>query len=76
MASNLFRINVGDIGRGLLVAVLAAVFVQLSTALNTPGFDFASFNWGELLRVALASALAYITKNFFSDSEGKLLGKI
>lgn len=72
--SKLFRVNLGDIGRGTLIAVLSAVFVSFGTALNAENFSFASFNYASLFQVAVASFMAYLVKNFATDSEGTILG--
>lgn len=74
--STLFSLKLRDFGKGLLIALGAAVFTSLAAALNTPGFDFSAFDFGELLRVALAAGMAYIVKNYFSDENGRLMGKI
>ena len=72
--SKLFRVNLGDLGRGLLVAVLSTVFLAFGAALNAENFSFASFDYANLLQVAMASGLGYIVKNFISNSEGTILG--
>ena len=76
MNSHLFRLNLNDILRGLIVAILAAVFTQLGAAFNAPGFDIAMFDWTETFRIAVAAAIGYLGKNFLSDKEGRILGKI
>lgn len=70
----MFTLNLADFGKGLFVAVLAAVAIQLLAVVNTPGFDFSLFNWSETARVALASGLGYIVKNFITDKQGNILG--
>lgn len=72
---SLFRLNQGDFLRGLVVAVLAAVFTQLAAVANTPGFDIMLFDWTETLKIAVAAAVGYVSKNFLTDSEGKIFGK-
>jgi hypothetical protein len=74
--SSLFRINIKDVARGLIVAVASAVFLFLGTALTAADFNFATFDWNLLIKVASSAALAYLSKNFFSDNSGKLMGKI
>lgn len=76
MNSTLFKLNLGDFARGAVVAVLAAVFAWLAQALNAPGFDFAHFQWDELLKIAVAAFTAYMSKNLLSTETGKFLGKI
>ena len=74
MASDLFRLNINDLVKGLVVAVLAAVVTALANAMNLPGFDYTTFDWGTLLSVAVTAGLAYISKNFLSDKQGKIGG--
>ena len=73
--SELGKLNIGDLGRGLLVAVLAAVFMQLASALNTPGFDLTAYDWTETLRIAFAAGIGYLGKNLITSADGKILGK-
>ncbi len=74
MSSKLFRINLGDLGRGILVAVLSTVFLAFGTALSAENFSFASFDYASLLQVAMASGMAYVVKNFVTSEQGNLLG--
>ena len=74
--SDLFRLGKSDLVRGLIVAVLSAVFLSASQMLQAPNFNFATIDWQQILNVAGATFMAYISKNFLSDSSGKVLGKI
>lgn len=74
MNSELFKLNLTDLAKGLIVAVLAAVVTAFGHALNAPGFDFATFDWSTLMSVAVSAALAYLSKNFLSDQNGKFGG--
>lgn len=74
--SNFLKLNLGDLGRGLVVAVFAAVFTQLASVLNTPGFELAGFDWTETLRIAFAAAVGYLSKNMLTDSSGKFMGRM
>jgi hypothetical protein len=74
MNSNMFKLNLQDVAKGLIVAVLAAVVTFLGNALNAPGFDFVTFDWGTLLSVAMTAGLGYLAKNFLSDTQGKFGG--
>ncbi len=76
MNSTMFKLNWQDVGRGLLVTVLAAVFTWLASALSSPDFTFAGLNWAELIKIAMTAGIAYLGKNFFSTADGKFLGKI
>jgi hypothetical protein len=74
MNSSLLRLNVQDFAKGLVVAVLAALFTYGAAMLNTPGFAIATLDWHEVIRIAVASGFAYLAKNFISDNEGRVLG--
>ena len=74
--SKLFSLNSSDYAKGLVVAVLAAVFAYLSSLLSNPNFDLMTVDWGSLMKVAITAGIAYLGKNFFSTSDGKVLGKI
>ena len=74
MNAPMFKLNLSDVVKGLIVAVLAAVVTSLGHALNAPGFDFATFDFSTLLSVALTAGLAYMSKNFLSDSAGNFGG--
>ncbi|HCC05004.1 TPA: hypothetical protein DEP58_01700 [Patescibacteria group bacterium] len=74
--SKLFILQSNDFVKGLAVAVLSAVLTWVLQILETPGFDFAMFSWVEGLRIGMVAGIAYLVKNFASDTEGKLLGKI
>jgi len=74
--SKLFTLRRNDYVRGLVVAVLSAVLTWLLQVLEVPGFDFASISLSECLRIALVAAIAYLAKNFATDDNGKVIGKI
>lgn len=76
MNSAFFNLNNRDAVKGLVVFVLAAVFGWLAQVLGAPGFDYVTFNWGELIKVALVSGMAYLSKNLMTTEDGKVLGKI
>lgn len=76
MEKAMYSLRARDFAKGILVAIGAAVFASLAAWLNTPGFEFGAFDWGELLRVALSAVVAYLAKNYFSDSQGRFLGRI
>lgn len=68
--SNLFRLNWADVIKGLIMAVLSAILTAVYQALvaHTPVDIYT------MLDVAEISGVAYIIKNFFSDSNGAPLG--
>ena len=72
----MFKLDIRDFTKSLVVAVMAAVLTALSTALNLPGFDFGTFDWANLLKIGIVAGLSYILKNFLSDETGKVFGRI
>lgn len=70
--STLFHLNWADIAKGLVTAVIGAVLTAGYQALSVGGpIDFKAMG-----TVALLAGLSYIIKNFFSDSQGRVLGAI
>lgn len=80
MNTKLFSIDGKDVAKALVMAVLSGALLPVLAAVQTPGFDFATVDWSGLLNLAMNGAVlgfvSYITKNFFSDSDGKVLGRI
>ena len=78
--SNFLNLNWGDLGKGLVMAVLGGFILPVLAAIQTPGFSFLTTNWDQILVLAINGALAafasYVLKNAFSTSDGKFLGKI
>lgn len=80
MNSSMFRVDLKDISKGLVMAVLAGVALPIAAAFQTPGFDVFTANWSEILNLAINGAVigftTYIVKNFFSTEDGRVLGSI
>ena len=76
MKSFLFKLDGNDLLKGLIVAVLGAVFATLAQWFNMPGFDLATFDWTELFKVGFLAGFAYLSKNFLSDDRGRVLGAV
>ena len=74
MKSNLFALNLSDVGKAVLVAFLVAVIGGIQQALVGHGLDILNYNWGEILNLGFISALGYLSKNFLSDNQGSFLG--
>jgi hypothetical protein len=66
----MFSINWKDLAKGLVVAVLAAVVAYFQQNLN------GIVDWNAVLQVAEAAALAYVTKNFFTNENGQFMGRL
>lgn len=74
MNSPLFKLDVRDIVKGLVVAVLTATVAALGNALNMPNFDLFSYDWTSLISVGVTAGIAYILKNVLSDEQGRVGG--
>jgi len=70
--SDLFKLDWKDAVKGVVMAVLASVlvFVQQSVASSAP------IDWSQIWQIGWAAGLGYILKNFFTDEDGKLMGKL
>ena len=74
MNSEFLKLKSADFWKGLVMAILTAVINSVYQLLST-ATDFKSFNW-QFVGVSAATAfVAYIMKNFFSNSNGKILKK-
>ncbi len=76
MGSTFLNLNWADLGKGLLMAFLTIVVTGLYTSLSaTPPHFPTGAEWGTLLLMGLASAVAYLIKNVFTNSSGEVLKK-
>ena len=66
--SDLFSLDLKDIGKGLIVAVGSAVVTTVQTSLQSGSLNF---NWKLIATVALGAGLAYLGKNFFTTASLK-----
>ena len=66
--SKLFRINLRDFLKWLIVSVIGAVLTGATTAFQTGTTDINTIGTG-----AAIAGLSYIGKNLIDNSEGKLL---
>ena len=72
MKSGFGKLNVQDFFRGLIIAVLTALVTFLYTTMESGELVF---NWKQIATTSLTAALAYIIKNYLSNSEGAFLKK-
>lgn len=68
------KLNWVDIGKGVLIAFLTVFLGGLYTALDSGTFPTVEQLTGWALS-GLAAAIAYVLKNFLTNSENKLLKK-
>ncbi len=72
--SALFSLDHNDLLKGLLVAVLAAVFTFLANAFQAPGFAFSGMNWGLVFQIGFMAGISYLGKNLLTTQSGSVLG--
>lgn len=69
MQSTFLNLNSSDFIKGLIMAVLSSV---ITVVYQTVEAGSLVFDWKAIGIIALTSALAYIMKNLFTNSTGKL----
>lgn len=72
MKSTLFTLNTKDFVKGLFVAVFTSVITIVYTSVSAGELEF---DGKTIATTALTSALAYIMKNFVTNSNDELLKK-
>ena len=71
--SKFLQLNIRDIGKALLVAVITSVLVFIQQLIKDKGLDWDIADLYKMLDVAVLSALAYLSKNLLSNSNGEVL---
>jgi hypothetical protein len=74
--SALWRLNSNDFVKGLCVAVFAAILTGLLQVMQAPGFSFGALDWHQLIQMGFVAGIAYLSKNFATNSNGQVLGMI
>ncbi len=69
--SNLFSLNWKDVGKGFLVAGLTVIVTGVGTALNAGRFPTLQ-ELGSLALAGLGAGVAYLLKNFFTNSNNQI----
>jgi hypothetical protein len=70
--STFLNLNSSDFLKGLIMAVLSSV---ITVVYQTVEAGSLTFDWKAIGTIALTSGLAYIMKNLFTNSTGKLFAK-
>jgi hypothetical protein len=70
--SKFLNLNSTDFIKGLIMAVLSSV---ITVVYQTVEAGSLTFDWKAIGTMAITSALAYIMKNLFTNSTGKLFVK-
>lgn len=76
----MFRLNLSDWQKALVMAVLGGALFPIAAVIQSPGFSIATVDWQGILVLAangaLITGIGYLVKNFFSDASGSVFGKI
>lgn len=72
MKSVFASLNVQDFFKGMVVAVLSAVVTFLYNSMES---GTVVLNWKAIATTSITAALAYIIKNYLTNSEGLFLKK-
>lgn len=72
MNSSFLKLNILDLAKGLVVAVLTSVLVIVRDTVSAGSLNF---DWTAILQTGLLSAVAYLLKNLFTNQNGELLKK-
>lgn len=70
--STFLNLNSSDFIKGLLMAILSSVITVVYQTVESGSLVF---DWKAIGTMALTTALAYIMKNLFTNSNGKLFAK-
>lgn len=68
--SNFLNLNLRDVGRGLLVAVITAVLGGVWTLWQEKELAIVVQDFVPILEAAIAAGIAYLGKNLFENKEG------
>ena len=71
MKSKFLNLNLKDLGKGLLTAVIVAVITYLYEVLGTG--NLTSIDWKTVGITALIAGVGYLFKNLVTNSEGQPL---
>ena len=70
--SAFYNLNIQDLAKGLILTILTSV---VTIVYNTVSAGSLTFDWQAIGLTALTSGLAYLMKNFLTNSKGEFLGK-
>ena len=68
--SEIWKLNLNDWTKGLIVAVLASVLQPVLVVLQGGGLVF---DWQAILTVGLTAGLAYVLKNLGTNTDGEFV---
>lgn len=80
MQNGLFTLNSNDFVKGLVTAVVGAIAATIYGIVVQAGFELFTADWSAIgmlaLKAAIIAFVSYLGKNYMSDSQGRVLGRI
>ncbi len=76
MTSKIFKLNLNDSVKGLIVASLTGAVLVVYSAFTGDGCGIKCIEWMLSLNAGIGAGIAYLIKNFLTDEKGKLGGKL
>ena len=73
--SSFLTLNVKDFTKGMIIAILTAVMVGVTTSINSGALPADWAAWKPICLSAIGAAVAYITKNWLTNSNDQFLKK-
>ena len=74
--SNLLNLNLRDLFKGLVTAILSGIIAYLYDAVSTGNLQLSMEMLQKVGFVALLAGLGYLSKNLLTASDGKILGSL
>lgn len=68
--AKLFRLNLNDFWKGLVLSVLVAILTVAYNSIQAGGFNI---DWEMVATTAILTAISYLLKNLTTNSDGKIL---
>ena len=72
MQSELYHLAKSDFVKGFVMAFIGGVLATLLSLLQNGGV----IDWKQVAIIGVTAGLGYVVKNYFSDAEGRVFGKI
>ena len=76
----LYKLQSNDFLKGAVVAIFTGFIFSVVGFFQQPGFDIFAADWNTILSSAVNAGVAafvgYLSKQFVTDADGKIMGKI
>lgn len=72
--SSIFKLNIKDLSKGLVVAVLVAVLTTLESIIKAHGFHLTMQDLESIFSTGSLAMIGYLLKNFLTDDNDKFIG--